>query len=147
YLFEKPNDKGIFRFVSYSENDFSKPDHAPQMADLSWWNFPAIYIEEGFTNVNAVLFDADNMFLIDDKTFVQYNQTDDVWTYPRPLDRIWREFPFNENDFSVVKTAFKGIDGKTYFFSDEAYVSYEHGKFGEIREIKTDWGIMDNNIV
>lgn len=147
YLFEKPNDKGIFRFVSYSENDFSKPDHAPQMADLSWWNFPAIYIEEGFTNVNAVLFDADNMFLIDDKTFVQYNQTDGVWTYPRPLDRIWREFPFNENDFSVVKTAFKGIDGKTYFFSDEAYISYEHGKFGEIREIKTDWGIMDNNIV
>ena len=60
----------------------------------------------------------------------------------------FRDFPFNDSsDFISVKTAFKGIDNKTYFFSEEAYVAFENGKFTAIREIKSNWGIVDNNIV
>ncbi len=164
YLFEKPNDKGIFRYVCYSSDDYSKPDSTAQMADLNWWNFPAIYMEEGFLNVNAVLFEEDNMFLINEDSFIQYDQAEGVWTYPRPLERIWRKnpstendstkiktafkgFPSNESDFTMIKTAFKGIDNKTYFFSEEAFVSYENGDFSPIQEIKSHWGIVDNNIV
>ena len=88
YLVEAPDEQGQFRYVCYSAADYSQPDQAPQTVDISWWEFPSIYLEEGFDHVDAVLFDDERMYLLKGDQFLQYNQTEGMWTYPRPLSRF-----------------------------------------------------------
>jgi hypothetical protein len=148
YLFEKPGPDGRFRYLCYSTKDYTEPDPGfPKTADISWWKIPDMYLQEGFDNVDAVLFDDDNMFLVNGKSFIQFNQIEDLWTYPRPLERIWRGIPVNDDNFSAIISAFKGSDGRIYFFSDEAFVSYENNAFSTIKDIKSRWGVINNHIV
>lgn len=152
YLFEKADEDGNQRYVCYPTKDYQKLDPAyPKTTDIHWWKLPASYIEEGFDRVDAVLFEGDNMFLIKENEFVQYDTQQKNWTYPKPLDRIWRGIPLNTTNFETVKTAFTASNGTTYFFSEEAFVGYQEesqaSKFSEIKEIKQRWGKMDNNIV
>ncbi|WP_414621866.1 hemopexin repeat-containing protein [Calothrix sp. CCY 0018] len=156
YLFEKADPQGNSRYVCYSTADYSQPDSGfPQVADIDFWQIPHEYTEVGekseipqkYLQVNAALFENDNMFLVTGKHYLQFNNLEDSWAYPKPLERIWRDIPFKKDIFDRVKTAFTGKDGKTYFFSDEYYVTYDGSRFTEPTLIEEDWGIIDNNFV
>ncbi|MCO6477406.1 MAG: hypothetical protein J5I94_12325 [Phaeodactylibacter sp.] len=152
YLLEKPDEEGRFRYICCESDDYSTIGNYPiQTADFSWWGIPAAYVEEGFTQVDTVLIEDEHMFLIKGKNFIQYNGEEKLWTYERPLERIWKGIPFNDANFKSVITAFTGVDGLIYFFSEEAFVSYEknlpENPFGEIKEIRVHWAKVDNNIV
>ncbi|MGA9381641.1 MAG: hemopexin repeat-containing protein, partial [Phormidium sp.] len=148
YLFEKADDKGNFRYVCYSTENYSQPDRGfPQTVDVDFLQIPPTYAEEGFRQLDAVLFEADNMFVLSENRYIQFNLTEKQWSYPKSIDRIWRGIPLNKDSFKKVKTAFIGRDGATYFFSDEYYVKYEDNRFTAPAPIKGDWGIIDNNFV
>ncbi|MFP4100543.1 hemopexin repeat-containing protein [Coleofasciculus sp.] len=153
YLFEKADDEGKFRYLCYSTDDYTQPDPGfPQTAEPDFLQIPATYTEEGFNQIDAVLFEADNMFVLSENRYIQFNFTENQWAYPRPLDRIWRGIPLNHDSFARVKTAFTGRDGATYFFADNYYVKYENVKdennrFTSPALIQEDWGIVHNNFV
>ena len=157
YLFEKADEKGNSRYLCYSTEDYSQPDAGyPQVADIDYWQIPNEYSEDigeiqqvnkDFLQVNAALFENDNMFLVTGKHYLQFNTEKDSWAYPKPLERIWRDIPFQTHIFEKIKTAFTGKDGKTYFFSDEYYVIYDGNNFTQPELIKDDWGLIDNNFV
>ena len=151
YLFEKPDQQGNSRYLRYSTDDYSQPDSGfPQIADVDFWQIPQQYSQNNikdFLQVNAALFENDNMFLISGKDYLQFNNSQNTWTYPKPVERIWRDIPFDGDTFDNIKTAFTGKDGKTYFFSDQYYITYDGTKFTQPRTIKDDWGLIDNNFV
>lgn len=148
YLFEKTNNEGKFRYVCYSTEDYSQPDRGfPQTADIDFLEIPSIYTEDGFSKIDALLVEEDNMFLLSGNRYIQFNAKENQWAYPKPIDRIWRGIPFNKDSFKGIKTAFTGRDGITYFFSDEYYVKYENNTFNAPTSIKDDWGIVHNNFV
>ena len=160
WIFEKPDASGNMRYQCYSGADYSKPDYEePQTTDAKWSNLaepwaqiPDVYVAEGFDSVDAVLLDDDNIFLLKGNDFVQYNEKLAHWSYPKPLERAWRDMPFNETNFEKVVTAFTGPDGKTYFFSDESFVVYQSGFLSlengaAIRPIRSVWGLSDNNFI
>lgn len=157
YLFEKADEQGNSRYVRYSTADYSQPDAGfPQIADVDFWQIPHQYsqdmgeisgITKDFLQVNAALFENDNMFLLCGKYYLQFNTEEDTWAYPKPIERIWRDIPFQKDIFDNIKTAFTGKDGITYFFSEEYYVTYDGIKFTQPTSIKHDWGIIDNNFV
>lgn len=157
YLFERADDEGNSRYVCYSTDDYSQPDIGyPKVADIDYWQIPNQYsqdigeiqeVPKDFLQVNAALFENDNMFLVTGKHYLQFNTEQDSWTYPKPLERIWRNIPFQRHIFDKIKTAFTGKDGKTYFFSDEYYVVYDGNSFTQPELIKNDWGLIDNNFV
>ena len=145
YLVEAPDEQGQFRYVCYSAADYSQPDQAPQTVDISWWEFPSIYLEEGFDHVDAVLFDDERMYLLKGDQFLQYNQTEGMWTYPRPLSRIWRDLPFTESAGQTVMAVFKGHNGVTYFFSDRHATS--DADFANLQLTSQVWGRTNNNLL
>lgn len=151
YLCEAADEHGNFRYLCYSSEDYTKPDtETPITTDIYWWDMPEDYIEEGFDSVNAVLFEEDNMFLLNDESFVQYNKTEEIWTYPKPIRRIWRNLPDEHAKFENVKAAFTGSDDVTYFFSENTFVEYKNPSNGTalpIQNIESHWGIDHNNIV
>ncbi len=154
YLFEKPDADGNARYVCYSSDDYSQPDPGfPQTAARDFWQIPATYTETGFAEIDAVLFQGDNMFLLSKEQYIPFNSKEERWSYAQPLSRIWRDIPLDgenrdEKKLKRVKTAFTGRDGVTYFFSDKYYVSYDkQNQFSEPLPIKNSWGIVDNNFV
>ncbi len=147
YLFEKASPSGTFRYVRYSDDEYFTPDAGyPKTADTSFWGMPEKVREEGFDNFDTVFCDetSENLIFLKDKHFVSYNIKADKWSYPKMLDTLYDNIPFNKTTFKSLKTAFIGSDGSTYFFSDECYVVYKNGKFGEIKPVKGDWGIVRN---
>lgn len=137
YLFEKPDEEGNSRYICYSTEDYSQPDPGfPKTASRYFWQIPDDYSSEGFKEIDAVLFEDENMFLISKEQYIQYNTESEQWNYPKPLSRIWREIPLENENFKVVKTAFMGRDSITYFFSDKYYVKYENKQFSEPLPIK-----------
>lgn len=148
FLFEKPDEEGNFRYLCYTGNDYSQPDEGfPQTANFDFWNIPEQYVKEGFTKVDSLLVDEDNMLLISGENFLQFNFEEKVWAYPRPLDRIWEDIPLDHDDFTYVKSVFKGVDGALYFFSKNHYVRYEDGAFSAPAPINESWGITENNFI
>ena len=143
----------------YSSNGHSKatPNYI-NTANFETWevlSIPKTYYDEGFNRVQAVLQQDEHLFLISQDAFIHYNYEEDVWTYPRALDRKWDTIALNipdllqfNPDLSHIRTAFIGPDEKTYFFSDEAFLFYDRTKrsFSELREIRSFWGFVDNNI-
>ena len=146
YLFEKADSEGDFRYLCYSSADYSQPDAGfPQTADTTFWQIPATYHQEGFDDIRAVLFEGDNMFLLSSDHYLQFNEEADMWSYPRPLSRIWRDIPLDNLSFPGLKTAFTAADGVTYFFSGENFISYGNHTFTAPAPIKNSWGLVQNN--
>lgn len=153
FLFEKANAEGEFRYVVYSTSDYSEPDAGyPKTATSDFWDIPQAYLDQGFTEVKAVLFKGETMFLLSQEQYLQFDETSQAWSYPRPIGRIWRDFPWEDDQFPRVKTAFTGADGAVYFFSDTHYVSYSpaglnHRETKPRRLINEFWGVSYNNFV
>jgi|GEM_PF-2546508 len=145
YLLEAPDDYGNFRYVCYTSETYAQPDGEPQTGDLHWWNFPSIYLEEGFDRVDTVLVDDEQMFLFKGSEFIHYNQEDDLWTYPRPVNRIWREFPFDEA--VAIATVFKDHQGVTHFFSEDQVTAEQARGFSAPVAIRQQWGHTHNHIL
>lgn len=146
FVCEKADADGRFRYVRYSTSDYTQPDeNFPQTAERDFWKIPEKYHDQGFTQVNAVLFDGDTMFLLSHDQYLQFDAATRAWSYPRPIDRLWRNFPWHEHDFAAVKTAFKGADGTTYFFADKMYLRYTPNGFSAPLSIKENWGLAHNN--
>lgn len=153
YLLEKPDELGEFRYISCDNSEYAAlHDAQPQIANFDWWGIPERYQEEGFNQVDAVLTDDENLFLIQGKEFIQYNETKDIWSYTKPVDRIWRGLEFNQTSFSSITTAFKSGDGKVYFFSADSFAVSEHdienllptNTISPIHEIREHWGRVEN---
>ncbi|MTI33032.1 hemopexin repeat-containing protein [Xanthovirga aplysinae] len=146
FLFEKPDDYGRFRYVMYSNDTYEKPDHVyPKVTDLSFFGIPVNQMNEGFGHFDTILRDGDNMIFIKDQEFIRYNIPEGSWSYPKPLDLIYKGIPFNKTTFQDIKTAFVGKDGTIYFFNENCYVTYKNEVFSDIKEIKDDWGLVNNN--
>lgn len=145
YLLEKPDDEGHFRYICYSTEEYAEPDRGyPQTADSDWWEIPAIYREEGFDQVDAVLTDACNLFFVQGQEYIQYNTEEDIWTYPKPLDRAWPGLSFNPIHFPAITTAYTGSDGDgsdilTLIDTEGTYSFYleRAGKLQPIQELET----------
>ncbi|MEZ4712470.1 MAG: hemopexin repeat-containing protein [Caldilineaceae bacterium] len=148
YLFEAPADDGAFRYVCYSSADYAQPDAGfPQTTNLDFWQIPADYIADGFDAIEAALVEGDNLFLLSGERYIQRPLVGGSWSYPRPLERIWRNFPLHKLTFPAVKSAFAGADGAIYFFAEENYVRYAAGQFTPPQPIRAHWGLMHNNFV
>lgn len=146
YLFEPADALGNARYVCYSSADYRQPDTGfPKLGDRSFWEIPSEYVDEDFKTIDAVLSEGENLFLICGQRYIQYDVDPGQWTYPKPLSRIWRDIPFNNDNFRRVKTAFTGRDGKTYFFAENHYVVYDGQKFTPPASIDQRWGKLRNN--
>lgn len=148
YLFEKPDQGGKFRYLRYSGKDYTRPDEGyPKTDDFGFWEIPEQYIAEGFNRIDTVIIEKDNMLLIHSDQYLRFNTEEQTWAYPKPLHRIWHDIPLDHEDFKNIKTAFTGIDGAVYFFSEDHYVRYENNAFTAPAPIKETWGLTDNNFV
>ena len=124
YLLEHPDVDGQFRYITYSTSDYTKPDHPASTVGISWWEFPQAYLEEGFTAVDSVLIDDEHVYLFYGDSFIQFNTEEELWTYPRPVDRLWGSLPFGDSLGEEGLTAFTSIDGTTWFFSGNHVAAY-----------------------
>ncbi len=148
YLFEKPDEYGQFRYVRYSGSDYSQPDEGyPKNDDFSYWKIPERYQEEGFDTIDTVFVEGDNVFFIQGESYLQYNIEDEVWAYPRPIERIWRNISLEHDDFKRINAVFFRTDKEGYFFSENHYVYYSDGMFSEPMPINETWGFTENNFV
>lgn len=148
WLIEAPDEKGDFRYVSYANDDYSQAECEPKTADINWWEFPTAYIEEGFAQVDAVLIEDEHLYLFSGEQFIQYNSEEDIWTYPRPLNRIWRNPPFTGDTGKDIHAVFTDSHGKTWFFSESHFAVYSNQEFnGDAQAIDTAWGRSDNALI
>ncbi len=147
YLIEAADETGTFRYVCFSGSDYGKPDsETPQSADFSFWGIPSIYVENGFDRIDAVLVDEDNRYLFMGQEFVQYHFEDDMWTYPREIELIWRGLSFNDHGFESIRTVFEGPADELYFVGQDSFRRHENQIAGNITEVSSRWGIVENRI-
>jgi len=148
YLLEATDDSGGFRYLCYSGPGYGAPDGDPIEADVSWWQMPSIYVEEGFDRVDAVLVENEHVFLFRGNAFVQFNTAQQLWSYPRPLARHWRGFPFREETGETLVAALRDAQGVTHFFSARSVTSTDGPQrgFSSPEPTSRHWGWMRNNI-
>ncbi|GAB1823866.1 Tc toxin subunit A-related protein [Herbidospora sp. RD11066] len=140
YVFEKPDASGMMRHLVYSGDDgaYTTPDPGyPSLTDETFWKAP-----DGFPMPDAVLFEGDTMVLLAGERCVQFSEPTGLWSYPRPIERVWRGFSVGVGD--RLRSAFTGADGATYFFFTETFTRYADRAFGAPAEIRSRWGRSEN---
>ncbi|MBO3752769.1 hypothetical protein J5X84_42535 [Streptosporangiaceae bacterium NEAU-GS5] len=145
YLFEHPDDTGAMRHVCYTgdRGPYRTPDAGyPAVTDESFWKAP-----DGFPAPQAVLFENDTMLLLAGERYVQFNEDTGQWSYPRPIERIWRGFARGLEPDEELTAAFTAPDGATYFFFTESYARYADRAFAAPRPIRERWGRTANPFV
>ncbi len=145
YLFEHPDENNNVRYICFDSDTYEEIPES-KITDFSWWNIPLEYVEEGFSQVEGVAFEKDNMFLFCKDEFIQYNLTDDVWTYPKPIGLIWRGYASGTDKHNTITSVFRGPDQVDYFFFEGSFAIYKNGRFSDLEDIKTFWGLSQNNI-
>jgi hypothetical protein len=144
YLFEVPDAAGTSRYVTYSGKDYSRPDDGyPATADASYWDIPDHYRPAGFTLPDAVLFEGDTMLVLTGGVCLQRDKTTGVWSYPRPLERLWPGIGRTDG----LTAAFTGQDTATYFFFAGEFTRYHDGTFTARAQIRDRWGHSRNNFL
>ncbi len=136
YVFEKPDASGMMRHLVYTgdEGAYTAPDPGyPLLTDETFWKAP-----DGFPMPDAVLFEGDTMVLLSGERCVQFSEPTGLWSYPRPIERVWRGFSVATGD--RLKSAFTGADGATYFFFTETFTRYADRAFAAPAEIRSRWG-------
>jgi hypothetical protein len=146
YLFERHDQAGNFHYLRYSKDSYERADVGyPASGSEGFWQIPSSYLLEGFDNIDTIFVHQDNLIFIADQQFISFDLRSESWGYPRELDLIYSGIPFNKTDFKTLKTGFVGADQKTYFFSDNCYVSFDEGAaWTELANIKDDWGLQAN---
>ncbi len=136
YVFEHPDAAGMMRHLVYSgdEGAYTTPDPGyPTLTDETFWKAP-----DGFPMPDAVIFEGDTMLLLAGERCVQFSEATGLWSYPRPIERVWRGFSVATGD--RLRSAFTGADGATYFFFTETYTRYADRAFSAPEEIRSRWG-------
>ncbi|XVQ89449.1 hemopexin repeat-containing protein [Microbispora siamensis] len=137
YLFEHPDADGVMRHLVYSGEygPYADPDPGyPALADATFWKAP-----DGFPVPSAVLFEGDTMILLNGERCVQLSETGQ-WSYPRPIERVWRGFGRDLPPGDVLRAAFTAPDGATYFFFTDHYARYANRAFDPPAPIRQRWG-------
>ncbi|GAA0994539.1 hypothetical protein GCM10009555_087220 [Acrocarpospora macrocephala] len=145
YLFEHADETGMMRHVVYTGEDgpYVEPDPGyPAAADETFWKAP-----DGFPTPDAVLFEGDTMLLLSGERCVQFSEATGQWSYPRPIERIWRGFGRGLEPGDGLRAAFTALDGATYFFFAEQYARYADRAFGPLTPIRERWGRSVNPFV
>jgi hypothetical protein len=146
YVFGRPDASGNRHYVVYSGSDYTRPDPGyPALTGPDFWGIPEQYRREGFSDVQAVLFDRDNTFYLAGSQYVQFNASSGAWSYPRPLTRVWPTLPLGTST-TALRTAFTGADGATYFFSPNEFTRYAEGMFTALARTAEHWGQTRNNV-
>nr|WP_245006641.1 hemopexin repeat-containing protein [Actinoplanes ianthinogenes] len=144
YLFEPPGADGTTRYVSYSGPDYTTPDAGgPQPAGPEFWSIPEAYVVAGFRMPDAVLTSGDTQLVVTGGRFLQHDPATGTWSYPRPLERMWRGLGEAEG----LRTAFTGADGAAYFFFADGFTRYAAGVAEPRRAIREYWGLTRNNFL
>ncbi len=144
YLFERPDANGNFRYLYYTKDSYEQPVPVYQ-GDLSLWDIPLDYQQEGFDTIDAIFVHEDNLIFISDQKFLSFNLKTETWGFPQPLELLYPDAPFNKTDFQTLKSGFVGKDGAAYFFSQERYTSYhESTGWTNVADIKDYWGLQEN---
>ncbi|NVB43322.1 hypothetical protein G6O69_36190 [Pseudenhygromyxa sp. WMMC2535] len=147
WLLEAPDAAGNFRYQCFEDEALREPMHdEAQRGDLSFWQLPGAYVEQGFDRVDAVLVDERDLFLIRGREFVHYEAATQTWTYPRKLELYWRGLPERHPDFEDIRAAFEDGEGTTWMFSDGACYPYRADEPAALVEIETRWGQIDNRV-
>ncbi|MFI7641492.1 hemopexin repeat-containing protein [Nonomuraea sp. NPDC049400] len=136
YLFEPPGPGGTMRHLIYTgdEGAYESPDPGyPALTDETFWKAP-----DGFPMPDAVLFEGQTMVLLSGERCVQFSEATGLWSYPRPIERLWRGFTVAAGD--RLKTAFTGVDGATHFFFTETFTTYADRAFTAPAQIRDRWG-------
>ncbi|MFI6323641.1 hemopexin repeat-containing protein [Nonomuraea sp. NPDC050556] len=137
YLFEKPDATGARRYLCYSGMDYTVPDQGyPAVTDATFWQSP-----NGFPVPEAVLFEGGTMILLGGDRCVSYDEKTGSWSFPRPVERIWRGYP---QGVGALRTAFTAQDGTTYFFFGTQFAAYKDGAFGPLTSVRDRWGLSAN---
>lgn len=145
YLTSAPDEDGYFSVLCFSGDDYSTPDAGyPKTVDFSWWEVPKLYVEEGFDRVDGVIADEDNVILFKENEFVQFDIDANVWTYARPIEQMWRNFPYSHPDFDTLNAVVKGPDDTLYFFEKEHFVDFTLNGFGQLTAVEERWGNLEN---
>ncbi len=146
WLFEAPDAEGTFRYQRYSGDELEEPDFdEPQTADISFWQLPDEYLEDGFDRIDAILVEDEDLFFIHGREFVHYEAATDTWTFPRDVELYWPGLPESHPSFEHIDAAF--TDGPvTWFFSAGACYPYQRKQPGQLQDISDRWGKIDNRI-
>ncbi|GLW07103.1 hypothetical protein Misp01_22330 [Microtetraspora sp. NBRC 13810] len=141
HLFEPAGPDGTMRYVVYSGEDYLTPDPGyPRTTDSTFWDIPDGYRAEGFTAPDAVLFEGDTMLLLRGEEVLQRDERTGAWSYPRPIERVWRGFGAGLEPGDRLRTAFTGSDGTTYFFFRDSFAAYSGRTFSPLTPIRDRWG-------
>ena len=159
YLFEPPDEDGIMQYLVYSGRDYRQPDAGfPQRADAAFWGIPEDH-QATFAQVDAVLVQGPTTLLLSGEQCLVLDEETGHWSYPRPIGRLWRGFPFGDSFGDLpegpdgqtapagLTTAFTGADGATYFFSRDRFTRYDGRAFSPPRPVRDVWGRARNNFV
>ena len=152
YLLEPANQDGEFRYVCYSSNDYAIPDNEnPIQADQSFWNIPQEYQEEGFDRVDTLYVDGENLILIHDGKFLEYNPENDYWSYPKSLEQLWNGIASDNHVIEELRAVFVDRVGAIHCFNHECFFtitpnSKKIGSFviGDIYRTRYHWGLVEN---
>jgi len=152
YLLEPPNKDGEFRYVCYSSNDYTIPDNEKLIqANQSFWKIPEKYQKEGFDRVDTLLVDGDNLILIHDGKFLEYNPQKEYWSYPKSLDQLWNGIDCDNHVIEKLTTVFVDKAGAIHCFNHESFLtikddSNKPGFFviSDIHKTRYHWGLVKN---
>ncbi|WP_293116023.1 hemopexin repeat-containing protein [Moorena sp. SIO4G3] len=148
YLLEPPNEDGEFRYVCYSSNDYTKPDtENPMQADQSFWKIPQEHQEAGFDQVDALYVDGDNLILIHDGVFLEYNPQNDYWSYPKSLEQLWKGIACDNHVIEELTTVFVDKTGAIHCFNPECFLTITPGSTNpepKIHRTRYHWGLVKN---
>lgn len=136
YLFEQLGPEGTMRYACYEGADYTTPVVLAE-ADASFWDVP-----DGFPVPDAVLVEGDTVIMLGGERCVAYN--DGHWSFPRPIERIWRGYHQGLEPEDTLRSAFTAADGVTYFFFGEQYAAYKDGAFGPLTPTREHWGRSKN---
>ncbi|ABE54975.1 hypothetical protein Sden_1691 [Shewanella denitrificans OS217] len=172
YLFGKKEGSNEAVYLRYSTSDYTKIDQVdeddesyikplgniydvvevdefPRQQDDLFWSLPDSLIEQGFSQVDAVLNTlAGKTLLFSGDRYVEFDQhqMSRWWSEPKTLLETWPEMAFTKID-----AAFAGKDGKTYLFSGGKYLCFRDPELCHLQDTVpgnvTDlWKNAKNNI-
>ncbi|KAA1247920.1 hemopexin repeat-containing protein [Aquimarina sp. RZ0] len=151
YLFEKEDADGNFRYVIYHTDDYILEQPELYYGDFSFWGIPQAQQRAGFNTFDTILQHGDNLIFIKDQHFIRYHLLEQNWSYPQEIQLLYPGIRFNKTTFKNIQTAFKGTDGKMYFFDEACFVVGVNNNDGTYTYSKEDevayyWGLFENTL-